>query len=296
MGILVGQRDLKFEGINIIHMNRYYPNSLPFRWLRKKLNIQKPLALPWGEWNDWEKNLQTQRPVAFWLTQTLPEWLEKPAELTIDPLNEFKYYLKNRFIDKTHYLRTGLKPGEWHDFDTRMLHGLFTELVDFVEIEKAHMQAIWSEQKNQQKYQMPWWRKSHWFRWGRWRCPQAGLDYLNWEVTLKKDADWFNDPNHPDIGQPTDQSLAAREILALYHWWVYQRTQRPDVQDASGWSAICDEIRAKYQDVFAEVTDEDLQARQDQALDRWHEIEQQYEKEDTEMLIRLINIRKSLWT
>ena len=56
------------------------------------------------------------------------------------------------------------------------------------------------------------------------------------------------------------------------------------------------EIQAKYQDLFAEVTDEDLQARQDQALDRWHEIEQQYEKEDTEMLIRLINIRKSLWT
>ena len=56
MGILVGQRDLKFKGINISHMNRYYPNSLPFRWLREKLNIQKPLALQLGEWNDWEKN------------------------------------------------------------------------------------------------------------------------------------------------------------------------------------------------------------------------------------------------
>jgi hypothetical protein len=33
-----------------------------------------------------------------------------------------------------------------------------------------------------------------------------------------------------------------------------------------------------------------------QILDRCHEIEDQYETEDTEMLIRLIKVRQRLWT
>ena len=277
-------------------MNRYYSSSQLFVWLRKKLQIQKPQALPWGEWEQWDRELQSRRPLAFWLTETLPDWLEKPAEWLVDPVSNLKYHLRNRFVTKTHYLRTGLQPGQWHEFDTRLVHGLFTELVNFVEIEKAHMQVIWGKREDWKKYRAPWWRRTHWLRWGEWRCPQAGLDYLNWEAALTTEADWYDDPLHPDIGQPTPQALNAREILALYDWWVRQRPQRPDVHDASGWSAICDEIRAKYQNIFAEVTDEDLRARQNLALTRSHELEQQYEDQDTDMLIRLIKIRGSLWT
>ena len=43
-------------------------------------------------------------------------------------------------------------------------------------------------------------------------------------------------------------------------------------------------------------TDPDLKAFGNQALDRSREIEAAYEKEDEEMLIRLIKIRNSLWT
>ena len=49
------------------------------------------------------------------LTETLPDWLEKPAEWVVDPLNDLRYYVKNRYFTQTHYLRTDLKPGDYHE-------------------------------------------------------------------------------------------------------------------------------------------------------------------------------------
>ena len=54
-------------------MSRYYSSSKPFEWMRKKLGIEKPVALPFGEWKRWDADLKRQRPIAFWLTETLPD-------------------------------------------------------------------------------------------------------------------------------------------------------------------------------------------------------------------------------
>jgi hypothetical protein len=277
-------------------MSRYYSSSKPFEWMRKKLGIEKPVALPFGEWKRWDADLKRQRPIAFWLTETLPDWLEKPAEWVVDPLNDLRYYVKNRYFTQTHYLRTDLKPGDYHECDTRLLHGIFTTLVDFVEIDKAHMQVVWGEAQDRKKYHYPWWRRSHWLRWGQWRSAAAGLAYLHWEAGLVNEAVWYDNPKDPAIGQPTPQALAAREIMNLYEWWIIQRPARPDPHDAGGWTAVCDEVREKYGELFVDVTDPDLKARQDQALKLTHDLEQQYEDEDTDMLIRLMKIRRSLWT
>lgn len=277
-------------------MNRYYSKSKLVCWLRKKLAISKPSALPWGEWELWDRQTKASRPIAFWLTETLPNWLEKPAEWTVDPLLEIKYYLRNRYISRTHLLRTGLEPGKYYEPDTQLLHGIFTTLVDFVEVDKAHMQSVWGSEEDQKKYQLPWWRRSRWFRWGEWRSAAAGLAYLHWEASLVNEAFCYDDPNDPAIGQPTPQALAAREIMALYEWWVIRRPARPDPHDASGWTAVYDEKREKYGDIFSEITDPDLEARSRQALLLCNELEEKYEQEDTDMLIRLMKIRQSLWT
>jgi hypothetical protein len=275
---------------------RHYSDSVLFNWLRKHLGVQKPYALPMGEWDEWQIKIKNEKPVAYWITEILPDWLEKPAEWTIDPIRDLKYYLRNRFITKTHYLKTGLKPGQWHEFDERLLHGMFTELVDFVEIEKAHLHVIWGDKEDAARYQMPWWQRIYWFRWQEWRSPQAGVDYLKWEISLTHGSEWFSDPNHPDIGKPTPQAIAAKEILDLYEWWTVRRPARPDAYDASGWSAVCDEIRDKYGKLFAEITDPELKQRSDHALKLTTEIETQYEQEDTGMMIRLIKVRQSMWT
>ena len=258
-------------------MNRYYADAKPFVWLRKKLRIEKPTALPWGEWERWDKETKSQRPIAFWLTETLPDWLQKPAEWFVDPIDDFRYYIKNRYFDRTHLLRTGLKPGSYHECDTRLMDGIMTTLVDFVEIDKAHMQTVWGDREDRKKYQLPWWRRSRWFRWSRWRSAAAGLAYLHWEAGLVNEAFWYSDPNDPAIGQPTPQALAAKEIINIYEWWVIHRPARLDPHDASGWTAVCDEIRKKYGNLFGEVDDPELEARQTQALELCRQMEQQQE-------------------
>ena len=89
-----------------------------------------------------------------------------------------------------------------------------------------------------------------------------------------------------------------KEVLELYDWWKNTHPTRIDPHDASGWSEICDRRREGEDDdyiMWGDRTDEE-RAESTAALNRCTEIEQQYEDEDTEMLIRLIKIRKSLWT
>lgn len=279
-------------------MTRYYSDLKPFAWLRKKLQIQKPQALPLGEWESWHLNFKSARPLAYWLTETLPDWLEKPADWIIDPIADFKYHIRNRWVTESHKMHTGLRPGQYHEISERMLHGLFNTLVDFVEVEKAHMQVIWGLALDRKKYDLPWWRRIHWFRWQEWRNAQAGLDHLAWETTLVHDADWFSDTNHPLIGQPTPQAETAKEILELYHWWKSVRPLRPDHMDASGWTAYCERVREQHGSLFADTSKqtEEEQEACTIALKKSSELEQQYQDEDTEMMIRLIRVRGGLWT
>jgi hypothetical protein len=80
--------------------------------------------------------------------------------------------------------------------------------------------------------------------------------------------------------------------------------------DASGWSALCDRRRqarveaAKaagedFEDDFlASLSDRSPAERAESSriLDLSHQIEAEQEAEDEEMMIRLIRIRRALWT
>lgn len=44
-------------------------------------------------------------------------------------------YFHYRFRMKTHIITTGLKPGEYHDYDTKILAGVFESVTEFVNIE-----------------------------------------------------------------------------------------------------------------------------------------------------------------
>ena len=102
----------------------------------------------------------------------------------------------------------------------------------------------------------------------------------------------------PPKADPIIVAVAATEVLALYDWWKTVRPIRPDPYDASGWSAICARRRSEDEDFLAGLEDRTDKERAESiaVLARCSEIEQQHEDEDTEMLTRLIRIRKSLWT
>jgi hypothetical protein len=279
---------------------RHYAGAPLITWLRKKLKIKKPSALGWGQWDIWEEELKKSRPVAFFLTETLPGWAEKPAEWIIDPIDNVIYYLRRRFFYRTHILDTGLAPGKYYDLGTRLLHGTFNEFQNYIECEKAWMSVRWEDKEVRKKYNLKWYNDNWYLRWWPWRCPQAGIDHLKWEMELY------------ETDQPTGdshQSFLAHEELMLYVWWVKFRKHRAEgsAWDEVGLNEFYKRMDKKYGDDkwtgYRHIANGDLikldrseQAEFDRLQKDNEDLEQRWEHEDDEMLARLMKIRRSLWT
>jgi hypothetical protein len=255
--------------------------------IRESMKWDKPVALQWHEWDEWEAKMRKERPFAYWINETMPDFFGDIRKTITKPFNDLRYAIRVRVFDRYHVIPTGLKPG-YADGDTRMLHGMFNLLVDFVEVEKAWMHVVF-DREAQKRFKHPWWSLG-WTRFRAFRDPAAGLAHLQWEMTL-------DDPNLDEYQRSSHQAQAAREIWELYHWWKEVRPNRPDPHDAGGWSEYCDSRRQAGKHMLDMRHDsEEEEQRCRTALDLSHKIEQEYDQEDEDMLIRLVKIRRSLWT
>jgi hypothetical protein len=214
------------------------------------------------------------------------------------PFKNLKYYVVNRFIDHTHQLtahKNHLKRGNWYDVDHRFLPCLFDTLVDFIEIELAYCSIAGGDKK----YKLPRWYEKFLF-WNKWRCPEAGINHLKWEMTLIYDENSGVFPGEKNYGKPTSQALAAREQLELYNWYTTIYYKRRDSGDLSGWTDYYKELRKKYGNILAITSRKNMtvaeRKKERDLMKKSMKLEDQYEQEDTNMLIRLIKIRRSLWT
>lgn len=232
----------------------YWSCSRFSNWIRGN---NKPGALSWGEWEVWHKLAKKKHPIRYWIAEEGLTILQDIVYLPSDILYTIRVYIRNRFIDKMHYIKTGLKPGEYYDLDYRILNGLFYELVEFVESEQAHLMKAYKERN---------------YKFVNGRCPQAGLDYLDWACNLKLDENYGIPMDDKDYGKPTPQAKTAHKILELYHWWK-NRPNRPNSHDL-----FSKEKDGK--DYYKKIA----------------ELEKAYDREDTKMLIKLIKVRGSLWT
>lgn len=250
------------------------------------------------EWSTWRKTAKSYSNFRYWLAEEGLHKLQNFVYWPTDQLYNIKYYINNRWITKSHALTANpkdIKPGKWCDLSDRFLPCMFNELVNFVEIEQAwHCVAF--DPESRKKFKVPFYA-SGWFRFRTWRCPEAGLEYLDWASNLKYDEEWVP-KDDPDWGKPTGQALAAQEIKKLYLWWTQVYPNRPDPYEASGWSDYCESRRTGDPDDIFGRDDANEQERQQtaNALDRLQDIEKQYEQEDEEMMIRLIRVRHHLWT
>ncbi len=249
--------------------------------LRAKSGVtEKPGAATSEEWDSWHK--ANTGKWGYWLAEEGLDILQDIWMFIPDVYRNIRYYIRNRFIDKTHYLDTKLKKGSFHEMETRLLHGMFEALVDFVEYEKANMQR-WS---SDEKFKLP--------------NKAAGLAYLGWEISLKDEG----------VGEAVHvahvrQSEAAKETLALYYWWKYTRPLRKEPGEAVGLWEFQKAMRDKYcedgdniwgilgrsKDYTAEE-----QAENDRLFQASNDEEVRQYNEDTEMMIRLVNLRNTLWT
>jgi hypothetical protein len=273
--------------------NHYWTTGSFADWLR---GTPSPGALTAKGWREWHAEAEARHPVRYWLADEGLDYLQRFFYYIPDKLYGLKYYINNRWVTRTHALTASpsdIPRGEWRDVGSRFMPCLFNELRDFVEVELAWWHIAWEGREFRKKYNPPFWATG-WFRWRTWRCSQAGLDNLEWQMSLTND--WLED-DHPDRYKPSRQAETAKEILELYNWWTKIYPNRPDPMDASGWSAYCEQIRQSGRDFldFEDRTDEEQQ-QSGRALDLSNEIEDKYNKEDEEMMIRLIRIRHSLWT
>jgi len=225
--------------------SNYWSCSVFADWLRKVLKSpSKPQYATMEEWNKWRTNFSKSNSFTYWLVEEFLDEVQNKIMFPADVFNEIRHYIRNRFIDKLQYLPTNLPKGEYYDVRERLLCGMFGTLVDFVEIEKAHMHLLFHCN-----------RRSVLGNWIHVRSHEDGMKYLEWEATL-------DDPALPETDRSVRQAEVAREIIELYKWWKDVRANRISPYD----------------------------------FDNWFEIEEQYNKEEEAMMIRLCKIRLGLWT
>lgn len=276
----------------------HYWSIGPFAdWIRGSNKLKAGTS---KEWYQWHAASKTDHPIRYWIVEEGFDYLQDFVTWPVRKLYDIKYYINNRWVTKTNALTAhskDIKPGQWRDVGNRFLPCLFNELVDFVEIETAWSHIAWSDKEDRAKYAPPFWA-SGWFHWRTWRCPQAGIDHLNWASSLVMGDDMGVEKGSSNYGKPTCQAECAKEILVLYTWWTEVYPKRPDIYDASGWSALCERRRISHEDdgfMFEDRTPAEKKETR-RVLDLSNKIEKQYNKEDTDMLVRLIKIRNSLWT
>lgn len=223
-------------------------------WIRGSV---KPFALEWDAWDDWHEEAKKKHPFRYWVADEFLDSIQDFINFPMDVYNTIEIYIRNRYIDKIHYLRTGLKPGEYYDLDWRILNGLFNELVIYVESELAHTMKVYKDRN---------------YKFIKGRCKRAGLDHLNWAGQLIMNEDYGINPDDEDYGKPTHQAIVAKKVYELYNWWT-NRNNRVDPHT-----------------LYTKENDGQYYYR------KIDEMENAYDEEDTQMLIELIKIRASLWT
>ena len=279
------------------HHNNYWSCSPFADWVR---GTKKLSAGTSEEWDEWTTRAQMKHNFRYWLAEEALGHIQDFVTWPTRKLYDAKYYINNRWVSRTHSLTAharDIRPGTWCDVGNRFLPCLFNELVDFVEIEQAWHHIAWGGDDVRAKYNPPFWA-SGWFRWRTWRCPQAGLDHLDWASELVADKDWGLEPSDKGYGELTGQAIRAREIKELYIWWTTVYPNRPDPHEASGWSAYCEAARLANGGKWSWSGDKtpELKEMCDKSHKLLQEIEAAYEAEDEAMMIRLIKARDSLWT
>ena len=205
------------------------------------------------------------------------------------PYKEIERWIAYRTYDKYNKIDTGLKPG-YYESDTLMLHGMMQLMQDYVEIESAHW-VLYDEYR-----EMSWFGKVKYdlkYMFNVERSARAGLQALdNMQINM------FAGDYPAEAG--SDQWL--KDLKEVYLWWTNVRPNRPDADDVTGLSAAFDIALDKETDKYLSPT-ESLKRYSDrlnmipiELVLKSEEIELQYEKEDTDMLIKLIKIRNYLWT
>ena len=267
--------------------NRYWSCSPFADWVR---GVKKPYALGLEEWSIWIKKHEETHPIRYWLAEEGIDLVQNFIYYIPKKLHDLKIYISNRWITQSHCLVASKKDiprGQWCDLTEAYLYCMFGALVDFVEIEQAHM-GIWDKDVKSKYYHPTLTERIL----GTWRSAAAGLEHLDWASKLTYDEE-LAAADSENFGKLTPQALGAIEIKKLYDWYTITRPNRLDPYKISGWDDLYENNDEIFSCKYKEGVTEEIKNK---TYEKFHEIEKSYLDEDEEMMIRLIKIRHSLWT
>lgn len=252
-----------------------------FKKFRDWLAFNPPAAASIDDWNEFDERYRDQAPIRHYFYKTFPRKYWWPIKHRWERIEQWTRYRVARY----HILDTGLEPG-YYDKDTLMLNVNFNLLKDFVEVEKAWMEHVC----NDTPYEInPLLKLIPFYKSATFSSRELGMAYLKWETTL-------DDPKLDKYSQSPEQARVAREIIELYTWWVDVRPARVELE-----YDYPDEDDDDKPDLYM-LSDKWKEDHPDEtrAFREWsdahHKQEEEWHAEDEAMLIRLIKIRRSLWT
>ncbi len=210
------------------------------------------------EWRKWNIMAKQSHPFRYWLTETVLDKIDTAVHWPYNSYRDFMYYIRFRFVRKTHSMSTNELKGHYNSFESKLFLCLFNELIDFVEIDCA------AQENRESRSKLPFFK---YFIVNR--DPNAGIEYLKWMIE-----------NNPHKAKET------RTIIELYNWFKHSRATRKDpYADLHQFETAEDFLSTLFN---ADPALADLRSAA-------YNLSNQYIQEDDEMLLKLISIKEEIW-
>ena len=246
---------------------------------RKWMNHNPPDFLDMDGWNTFETEFRKKAPFRYFIKY----FIVRRIGAIFTSFSDFAWAIRYRTVNKYHLVNTKLNPG-YHEIDTRMLHANFELLVDYVELECANMAEV---ADRAQLIKERGWKDTYLprvMKIKKFRSRELGLQHLEWETTLAS-------PTLSEYERSPGQAARAVQIIILYTWWkdIYpnrEGLEAPD-RDSVGLEFLSREWRKENPEMHEKI--------QQWSRDS-HKQELDWDKEEEEMLIALMKVRKGLWT
>ena len=181
-------------------------------WLRN-VPFNHPDSKVYSEAN---ANAMLYHPFRYWLSTVAIDKLQDILYIPVDFIANIKYYIYNRWIDKTHQLSSPqLKIGQWHELDDRILYCVMDSFVDF--------------------------------------CLNDLCQYSHSQFSSKEEAllNWFAEMSQPD--EHNDYSKEVVEMQTIYQWWTTSRPIRPISSSTLSWYELSTQYDQEDDDMLTRL-------------------------------------------
>jgi hypothetical protein len=243
------------------------------------MNFNPPNSLDMDGWNSFENEFRKKAPVRY----LIKYGIVLKISYLFASLSHLAWAIRYRTVRKYHLVDTKLNPG-YHEIDTRILHANFELLVDYVEIECANMVGV----ADRAELTAPRGWRGDWFprvmKLKEKRSRELGMQHLMWETTLASS-------KLDEMSRSPDQAARAVQVMILYIWWKDTFPNRKALESPDRGNTGLEFLSRKWQKDNPEMNEK---------IHKWsvdsHIQELEWDKEEEEMLIALMKIRKGLWT